>query len=64
MNNKKITNNLQYIKEFSKISVSSICRDLKIDRSNLLNGKLSEEKILLVKLEIQRKLIDIIKKYG
>lgn len=34
---------LKYILGFSKISISSICKELKIDRQNILNGKASEE---------------------
>jgi hypothetical protein len=34
---------LTFILNFSKISISSICKDLKIDRQNILNGKASEE---------------------
>lgn len=59
-----ISAELSYIKEFSKISISSICRDLKVNRSNLLNGNTSKETELKVKTEIQKRLIDIINKYG
>lgn len=34
---------LTFILNFSKISISSICKELKIDRQNILNGKASEE---------------------
>lgn len=34
---------LKFILAFSKISISSICKDLKIDRQNILNGKASLE---------------------
>lgn len=34
---------LDFINSFSKISISSICKELKIDRQNILNGKASEE---------------------
>lgn len=32
---------LDKIKQFSKISIAQICRELKIDRSNLLSGRSS-----------------------
>lgn len=32
-------NYLEKIKQFSKISIAQVCRELKIDRSNLLKGK-------------------------
>ena len=34
---------LKYINQFSKINISSICKELNIDRQNILNGKASEE---------------------
>lgn len=34
---------LKFILEFSKISISSICKELNIDRQNILNGKASLE---------------------
>lgn len=34
---------LKYILGFSKISISSICKELNIDRQNILNGRASEE---------------------
>ena len=36
-------NYLDKIKAFSKITISEICKDLKINRSNLLNGKSTKE---------------------
>lgn len=44
---------LLYIKNFSKIKISAICRKLFIDRSNLLNGRTSEENLIKVKEEIE-----------
>lgn len=43
---------LDFIKNFSKINVSSICRKLKINRSNLLNGH-SKSNEIKVKEEIE-----------
>lgn len=34
---------LEKIKNISKISISDICKELKINRSNLLNGKTTSE---------------------
>lgn len=33
---------LDKIKQLSKISITKICRELKINRSNLLNGRTTE----------------------
>lgn len=51
--------NLNWIKNFSKIKISEICKELGIDRSNLLNGRLSSEKELLVKETILKKLEEL-----
>ena len=50
---------LQFIKNFTQITVSQICRDLKIDRGNLLNGRASEDNTRLVKEEILKRLADL-----
>ena len=34
---------LDKIKKLSKISITKICKELKIDRANLLNGKSTKE---------------------
>lgn len=47
---------LKYIKDFSKINISSICKEVGIDRSNLLKGKASEKSTELVRQTIQEKL--------
>lgn len=60
MKNKENVKNLQYIKKFSKINISDICRRCKVDRSNLINGKTSEKNIELIKEMIEN---DIAKLY-
>lgn len=52
---------LQFIKNYSKISISSICKQLNVDRSNLLKNRSSAEKIALVKNEIIKQIEEIIK---
>lgn len=49
-------NDLEYIKEFSKIKIASICKELNIDKSNLWAGKTSPEATKTVKEEIKRRL--------
>lgn len=51
--------NLRYIKRFSKITVSSICKELKINRANVLNGKASAKNIEKVKRKIEEKIKDM-----
>ena len=40
---------LEYIKKFSKITISKICRKNKINRSNLYNGKSTRRNERLVR---------------
>lgn len=47
---------LKWIKEFSKITVVSVCKELKIDKSNLWSGKASTENTARVKEEIEKRL--------
>lgn len=55
---------LQYIKEFSKINISTLCKELGINRENILNGRASEEttKKLYDEIQKQIKLIEDSKK--
>lgn len=50
---------LDFIKEFSKIKIAPICKKLNIDKSNLWAGKVSSDKVKLVKDEIIRELIKL-----
>ena len=47
---------LQFIKDFSSINISQICKDLKVDRSNVLRGRASEETTNKVRKEIENRL--------
>lgn len=51
--------NLKFIKDFSKIKISNICKELNIDKSNLWRGTLSNEKIEIIKNEIIKKYEEI-----
>lgn len=44
---------LKYIKNFSKINISKICRKNKINRANLYNGKTTKRNERLVREEIE-----------
>ena len=44
---------LEYIKRFSKITITGICKKKKIDRANLLMNRASKEKIKTVREEIE-----------
>lgn len=53
--------NLKFIKGFAKINISQICKDLKINRSNLLNGRASDQNTELIKNEIQKRVDELYK---
>lgn len=55
--NKK--NYLDYIKEFQKIKLSKVCKDLGVDRTNLIKGLASTEATKKVKEEIERRLKEL-----
>lgn len=45
---------LKYIKNFSKIKLSEICRELKINKENIYRGTASPDAIKKVKEEIKK----------
>lgn len=45
---------LKYIKSFSKIKLSEICRELKINKENIYRGTASPDAIKKVKEEIKK----------
>ena len=53
---KEITKELKYIKGFSKISITGICKKVNVNRSNLLNGTAGYNREKIVKEEIEREL--------
>lgn len=50
---------LRFIKEFNKITLTKVCKDLNIDKSNVYRGIASAEKIKLVKDEIINRLEEL-----
>ena len=61
---KKIMKNeyLKFIKQFSKININKICKNLNINRSNVLNGIASEGTTKLLYDEIKKELNELLKK--
>lgn len=57
--NKEI--DLKFIKEFSKITIASICKELGVNKSNLWRGNASEEAVKKVREELERR-IEALKK--
>ena len=43
---------IKYIKDFSKINIRDICKELNIDKSNVYRGIASAEKIRQVKVTL------------
>ena len=50
---------LKYIKGFSKISISGVCKELGINRMNVLNGNASAKNIKDVKNRIEEKIKEL-----
>ena len=50
---------LKFIKDFSGIRLSNILREYKIDSSNFYKGKVSKEKVRLVKDQIDKEIVRI-----
>ena len=49
-------NDLEYIKKFSKITISGVCRKININRSSLLMGKLKPEQIKEAREELEHEI--------
>ena len=47
---------LDYIKQFRAISVSNVCKDLKLDYSNVIKGTTSIKTISKVRNELERRI--------
>lgn len=45
----KINEDLEYIKKFSSITITDVCKKLGVDRSNLLNGRTSKKNMKLIR---------------
>ena len=62
---KQVTDNmikerdLKFIKDFSGIKLSDILKENKIDPSNFYKGKVSQEKVKLIKDQIDKEIIRI-----
>lgn len=52
---KKTNEDLKFIKDFSKITIAGICRDLNVNKSNLWHGTAKKEAIKKVAEEIKKK---------
>lgn len=59
---KKISKELKFIRGFSSTSVNNICKELNIDRSNLINNKLKEDTVQIVYDRLVLELTDLISK--
>lgn len=50
---------LKFIKAFKSITISDICKDLKVDKSNVYRGIASAEAIRKVREELERRLDEL-----
>lgn len=51
-----MNDDLIYIKKFNKIKISKICKKLKIDYSNTLNGRTTNKNYKKIRKEIENKI--------
>lgn len=51
-----MSKNLDFIKNFSKITLTGICKSKKINRQNLLNGRTTRENEKIVREEIENEI--------
>lgn len=56
---KEISEDLKYIKKFSKITISRACKELNVDVANLSNGKTTKENEKRVRKYLERELAKI-----
>lgn len=47
---------IEFIKKFSKITVSGACRKTKVDRAGLLSNRVKDEKVKAVREEIENQI--------
>ena len=55
--NKKV--DLDFIKGFQKITLATICKDLKVDKPSIYRGTASAENIRKVRKEIEKRLDEL-----
>lgn len=55
--NKKV--DLDFIKRFQKITLSQICKDLRVDKPSIYRGTASADNIRKVRLEIEKRLDEL-----
>lgn len=55
---------LEFIKNFSKITITDTCRQLNINKGNLYNGKASKKNEMKVALTLIKKFYSILDEYN
>lgn len=50
---------LKFIKDFQKITLASICRDLKLDKASVYKGSVSADNIKRVRKEIEKRINEL-----
>lgn len=55
---------VDFIKNFSKISITSVCKKAGVDRPNVLNGTARKEKIMKVKQVIEEEVAKLYMQKG
>lgn len=55
-------NDIDFIKEFNKINLTSVGRKLNINTSNVCSGKINKEKLSLIKIELYNQIEELMGK--
>ena len=55
---------LKFIKEFSKITITGLCKRKKIDRSNLIANRTTKKNYRIIREEIEKEIARIYKECG
>lgn len=50
---------LEYIKTFSKINITNVCKKAKVNRSNVLNGKASNKAVKKLRKQIENEIAEL-----
>lgn len=64
MINEKENKDIKFIREFANISVSGVCKDLKIDNSNIYKKYANKKDIKKIKKEIDNRIINLYYNYS
>lgn len=54
---------MEFLREISSLTIKELCEEMQIDRANLMSGRVSEEKTILIAETLKNKIKSIIDNY-